>query len=74
MASKIGSVESYAGIGILLVVIVIVLCIRRGVNKSNNSVLKGAMKISDTVIYIRFFIFIFIILAIILFFVFKKKS
>ena len=49
----------------------IIFYIRNLVNKSNNNFLKGAMKVGDTLIWIRFGIFIFVIIS--LFLIFGNK-
>ena len=49
----------------------IIFSIRNLVNKSNNNFLKGAMKVGDTLIWIRFGIFAFILVGLLL--LFHKK-
>ncbi len=49
----------------------IIFYMRNGGNKSNNNFLKGAMKVGDTLIWIRFGIFAFILVGLLL--LFHKK-
>ena len=55
----------------LIILGFIIFYIRNLVNKSNNNFLKGAMKVGDTLIWIRFGIFIFVIIS--LFLIFGNK-
>jgi len=49
----------------------IILYVRNLINKSNNNFLKGAMKVGDMLIWIRFGIFIFVLIG--LFLIFGNK-
>ena len=73
MASKLGSGGSLIAIGFLAIFVFVILKMRKKVDKSNNSLAKGAMKVGDTFTMIRFIIFIPIIL-IIIFVIAKSKK
>ena len=55
----------------LIIFVFFILYLRNSINKSNNNFLKGAMKLGDTLIWLRFSIFIVILVS--LFLVFGKK-
>ena len=72
MASKLGSPGSFIALGLLVLVVIGILSIRKNVNNSDNRFLKGAMRVGDTFTLIRFILFIPIILIIILLIVKSK--
>lgn len=65
---------NFIGLIIIIIIGLSVKSLRNKINKSDNSALKGLIKIGDTLILIRFLLFIPFILILLILFTMSKSN